>query len=155
MTTALEGGEGSASCPGRSLLPGKTRYSLYRRLRGPQGRSGQVWKITTPPGFDPRTVQPVAGRYTDYATRPTTFQTNVIYVMTSHRQSLPVKCWYLSMYQSTKYCNTETHNLDVYSCGNLKFYIKIQLLTSQNKEQRKRCIKQLKSDPLTATQMWL
>ena len=42
MTTALEEGEGSASRPGRSLPPGKTRYPLYRRLRGPQGRSGQV-----------------------------------------------------------------------------------------------------------------
>ena len=28
-------------------------------------------KISPPPGFDPRTVQPVASRYTDYATRPT------------------------------------------------------------------------------------
>jgi len=26
-----------------------------------------------PPGFDPRTVQPVGIRYTDYATRPTMF----------------------------------------------------------------------------------
>ena len=34
---ALEGGEGSASRPGRFLLPGKTRYALYRRLSGPQG----------------------------------------------------------------------------------------------------------------------
>ena len=67
----LEGGEGSASRPGRSLTPGKTRYPLYRRLRGPQGRSGQVRKISPPPGFDPRTVQPVASRYTDWATRPT------------------------------------------------------------------------------------
>jgi len=25
--------------------PGKTRYPLYRRLGGPQGRSGQVQKI--------------------------------------------------------------------------------------------------------------
>ena len=33
-------GEGSASRPGRSLPPGKTRYPLYRRLGGPQGRSG-------------------------------------------------------------------------------------------------------------------
>jgi hypothetical protein len=33
-------GEGSASRPGRSLSPGKTRYALYRRLGGPQGRSG-------------------------------------------------------------------------------------------------------------------
>ena len=64
-------GEGSTSRPSRSLPPGKTRYPLYRRLGGPQGRSGQVRKISPPPGFDPRTVQPVASRYTDYATRPT------------------------------------------------------------------------------------
>jgi len=37
--------ECSASRPGRSLPPGKTRYSLYRRLGGPQDRSGQVRKI--------------------------------------------------------------------------------------------------------------
>ena len=64
-------GEGSASRPGRSLPPGKTRYELNRRLGGPQGRSGQVRKISPPPGFDPRTVQPVTSRYTDWATRPT------------------------------------------------------------------------------------
>jgi len=51
--------------------PGKARYSLYRRLGGPQGRSGQVRKISPPPGFDPRTVQPVASRYSDWATGPT------------------------------------------------------------------------------------
>jgi len=55
------------------------------------------------------------------------------------------------MYQSTKYCDPETRNLDVYSCGNLKFYIKIQLLTSQNKEQRKIFKKQLKKDPNSHT----
>ena len=43
---ALEGGEGSASRPGRFLPPGKTRYPLYRRLGGPQGRSGQVLAST-------------------------------------------------------------------------------------------------------------
>ena len=53
------------------LPPGKTRYPLYGRQGGPQGRSGQVRKISPPTGFDPRTVQPVASRYTDYATRPT------------------------------------------------------------------------------------
>ena len=37
---------------------------------GPRGRSGQVRKISPLPGFDPRTVQPVTSRYTDYATRP-------------------------------------------------------------------------------------
>jgi hypothetical protein len=71
MTNCTRRGEGSASRPGSSLLPGETRYPLYRRLGGPQGRSGQVRKISPPPRFDPRTVQPVTSRYTDYATRPT------------------------------------------------------------------------------------
>ena len=46
-----------------ALEPGITRYPLYRRLGGPQGRSGRVRKISLPPGFDPRTVQLVASRY--------------------------------------------------------------------------------------------
>ena len=71
MTTALEGGEGSESRLGRSLPPGKTHYTLYKRLGGPQGRSGQVRNILPPPGFDSRTVHSVASRYTDYTTRPT------------------------------------------------------------------------------------
>jgi hypothetical protein len=38
---------------------------LYRRLGGPQGRSGRVRKISPPPGFDPWTVQPVATELPD------------------------------------------------------------------------------------------
>jgi len=50
------------------FTPGKeTRCPLYRRLGGPQGRSGRMRKIWPPPGFDPRTVQPVASRCTDWA----------------------------------------------------------------------------------------
>jgi hypothetical protein len=53
--------------PGR-FTPGKeTRYPLYRGLGGPQGQSERVAKISPPPGFDPRTVQPVASRCTDIA----------------------------------------------------------------------------------------
>jgi hypothetical protein len=48
-----------------TLLPGKTWYPLYRRLCGPQGQSGGVQKISPSQGFDPRTIQPVASRYTD------------------------------------------------------------------------------------------
>jgi hypothetical protein len=44
------------------LPPGKTRYPLYRRRGGPQNRSGRVRKISPPPGFDPRPVQPVVSR---------------------------------------------------------------------------------------------
>jgi hypothetical protein len=50
-----------------ALPPGKTRYQLYRRLGGSQGWSGRVRKISPPLGFDPRTIQPVASRYTDRA----------------------------------------------------------------------------------------
>jgi hypothetical protein len=50
-----------------ALPPGETRYILYRRLGGLQDRSGRVRKISLPPGFDPRTIQPVASRYTDWA----------------------------------------------------------------------------------------
>ena len=51
MTTALEGGEGSASRPGRSLPPEKTRYPLYSRLGGIHRRFGQKRKILPPTGI--------------------------------------------------------------------------------------------------------
>ena len=58
-----EGGWLSSS-PGR-FTPGKEiRYPFYSCLGGTQGRYGQVQKISPPPGFDPRTVQPVASRPT-------------------------------------------------------------------------------------------
>jgi hypothetical protein len=41
LSSALDGGEWSASRLGRALFPGKDpRYPLYRRLGGPQSRSG-------------------------------------------------------------------------------------------------------------------
>jgi hypothetical protein len=49
-----------------ALLPGMTRCPLYRRLVWPQGRCGRVLKMSPPQGFDPRTVQLVASRYTYY-----------------------------------------------------------------------------------------
>ena len=64
-------GWGVSVTPRPPLPPGKTRYALYRRLGDPQGRSGQVRKISPPPAFDPQTVHPVASRCTDWATRPT------------------------------------------------------------------------------------
>jgi hypothetical protein len=63
LTSALGGVDGQRHAPA-ALPPGKIRYPLHRRLGGPQGRSGRVRKILPPPGFNPRTVQPVASRYT-------------------------------------------------------------------------------------------
>jgi hypothetical protein len=50
-----------------ALLPEETRYPLYRRLGRTQGRSGRVRKNWPPQGLDPRIVQTVPSRYTDYA----------------------------------------------------------------------------------------
>ena len=70
MTAPLEGDEWSAARPGRTLSPGKTRYPFYRRLCGPQGRSGRAENLANT-GIRSRTVQPVDSRYTDWLPRPT------------------------------------------------------------------------------------
>jgi hypothetical protein len=65
LTSALDGGGWSTPSPGRFIPWKETRYPLYRKLDGPQGRSGRMRKTSPQPGFDPRTVQPVASRYID------------------------------------------------------------------------------------------
>jgi hypothetical protein len=57
MTAALEGGECPAPRPSRTLPPGKTLYPFYRRLGGPQGRSGRTENLVM---IRSRTVQPLA-----------------------------------------------------------------------------------------------
>jgi hypothetical protein len=48
------------------FTPGKdTQYPLCRRLGGPQGWPGQVWKTSPPPGFKLQIIQPIA-IYTNY-----------------------------------------------------------------------------------------
>ena len=71
LTSALDGG----------WMVSPTPLPLYPRERpgthctggwvDPQGRSGRGRKISSPPGFDPRTVQSVASRYTDWAKKDT------------------------------------------------------------------------------------
>ena len=57
-------GEWLTPRPGYFTSGKGTRYTLYRRLGGRQGRSKQVRKILPPPEFDPWTI---SSRYTDYA----------------------------------------------------------------------------------------
>ena len=63
-------GEGQCHAPAALYPPGKTRYPFYRRLGGPQGRSGrEEYLVTT--GIRYRTAHPVVSHYTDWATRLT------------------------------------------------------------------------------------
>jgi hypothetical protein len=57
-----------------------TRYPSYRRLGGPQGRSGQVRKISPH-----RDSIPGPSRYTDWATRPTGIISKSINSLTSQK----------------------------------------------------------------------
>jgi len=46
---------------------------------GPRAGLDRCGKFHPPPGFDPRTVQPVVSRYTDYATLPTSYCKGLMY----------------------------------------------------------------------------
>jgi hypothetical protein len=108
---------GSGHTPA-AFPPGKTRYPLYSRLGGPQGRSGRVRKISPPAGFDPRTVQPIASRYTDWA--------------------IPARCWcpvpavnikYRHLFFSTIYveyilCYSNICRVTQYKCEKTKSVIR-------------------------------
>ena len=64
MTAALEGASGQQHAPAALYPREKTRYTFYRRLGGPQGRSGRAENLV-PTRIRSRTVQPVVSRYTD------------------------------------------------------------------------------------------
>ena len=51
----------------RFIAGKEKRYPFYRRVGGPHSQSGRVWKISPSPGYDPRTIQLVTNRYTDFA----------------------------------------------------------------------------------------
>ena len=57
--------------PRPSLPPGKTRYPLYRRLGGPQGRFGGGGNSRPHRDSIPDRPNRQLSRYTDWATRPT------------------------------------------------------------------------------------
>jgi len=75
-----------------------TRYTLYRRQGGLQSQTERVRKITLPVGFNSRTVQPVARRYTDYDIQP-------------HR--IRVRVYYVSVYLPLYTCNSRATNCTV------------------------------------------
>ena len=78
---ALDAGGRSTPRP-ESFTPRKEpRYLLYRRLCGPQGLSGRLWRIenrTPLLRFDPRTVQPLTGNYTDMLSSILIYQHSVL-----------------------------------------------------------------------------
>ena len=94
-----------------SSRPGKqTRYPSYGKLSGHQGRSRRVRKISPSPGFDYRTVQFVACRYTAYAmpaysvSAAADINLKNMNIMVSGLHRLATKKWYVRNTQDTNSC---------------------------------------------------
>ena len=64
-TSALDGGGWSAPRPGRFTPWGRPGTHCIGGWVGPRADLDGCRKSRPPPGFDPRTVQPVANRHTD------------------------------------------------------------------------------------------
>jgi hypothetical protein len=83
---------GSQNHDPAALFQGKgSRYPSYRRLGGPHVESGRVRKIYSPPGFDPRTFQPVASRFTDWAIPAYFFQETYFDITTNYPSSVTTR----------------------------------------------------------------
>ena len=68
-----------------ALPPRNNRYPFYRRLDGPQGWSGRVRKISTPPGFDPRKTSYISIYFyllCMFTTRRGALRHNILFYMT-------------------------------------------------------------------------
>ena len=66
LTSAVDGGGWSTSRPGR-FTPGKGPLPMVQEAGWAPGPIWTGAENFAPPGFDPRTFQPVASCYTDYA----------------------------------------------------------------------------------------
>jgi len=67
-TSALEWNGGQQHCRG-DFTPFETRYPFYSRMGELQSWCGQALKIFIPLGFDTRTIQRIASRYSGHRFR--------------------------------------------------------------------------------------
>jgi hypothetical protein len=84
-----------------ALPPGKRPGTHC--IGGPQGRSGRMWKISPPPGFDPRTVQAVTSRYNDCVIAALSYKIMNLYVVTHARVNMWAFCMQSMNVRSLKY----------------------------------------------------
>ena len=138
MTAELEGGEWSAAHPGRTLPPGRTRYPFYRRLGGPQGRSGRAENLV-PTGIWSRTFKPVVCRYTDWATRPTHTHTHThthTYIYIYMLSDCPNIVWDVK-----KVCvNITTHTCSPVFLNKSRCVMWAEICRSECRKRRERCV---------------
>ena len=79
---------------------------------GPRAGVDRCGKSRPPPGFDPRTVQPVASRYTDYVTRPAEIDESS-YKKQWVSNPLPAMLYYAARGQDVHYVRVYTVKLQL------------------------------------------
>jgi hypothetical protein len=88
---------------------------LYRRLGGPQGWSGLVQKISSPPGFDPWTIQPLASCHTDYTVLAQKTMHTLCYVSNGKKGKRKCVRENRTWYQVTNYMVRSIHEFVQYT----------------------------------------
>jgi hypothetical protein len=82
----------------RPLYPREIDEAPNLQEAGLQGRSGKARKISPQPGFDSRTVQPIASRYTDWTELKIMWNKAVV----AHVGTLPAFAYGTEEYQDNK-----------------------------------------------------
>ena len=146
----------------RPLYSSERPGTQYRSLGGPQGRPGRVRKTSPPPGFDPRTVQPVASNYTDWAI-PAHYIYIYIYIYILHLRDLAnctsrdklyiaLKCkpFYFSCVISSLYVCLSRN------CDGRMVLIKIWELEESSPQQRRmgKVLKKARAHQGLSSQLW-
>jgi len=120
--------------PGRFTVGKEMGYPLYTRRGGPQCRSGRVCKYSPLQGFERRTVQAVASRYTDWG--------------------MPAyKCTYMTFVKSVKvFCDrfwvqefiSKKHNACCFKDGRMRtqkfMVLNVRFLATKSTKGECRCI---------------
>ena len=112
LTKAVEEVRGQRQGPA-ALYPGKDPATIVQEAGWAPGPIWTGAKNLHPPGFEPRTVQPVASRYTDYSTRPT-----IMLVFTPNLYSKEIKCTdFISKFNVVKSDTPLAMHVSVNTCG--------------------------------------
>ena len=90
-TSALDGGRWSTPLPGRFTPGERPGTHCIGDWVGPRAGLDRCGKSRPPPVLDPRTVQPVASRYTDWAI-PASQKTTRVFYNDNFQTNSPEKC---------------------------------------------------------------
>ena len=130
-----------SSTPRPHFTAWKTRYPFYRRLGGPQGRSGRAENLF-PTGIWSRTVQPVVSNSTDWTTEATNIcmylciytSKHVLFLFLLHWQRKDASKWNKKLWIGCLCWFRVFHNRETWNSENTADIATVMLLLSPVRE---------------------